>query len=104
MRVQESFVDYNHVHPEHEAIHARLENWRRWVTVRPHGWQTAPMFRMYQSKARHWHAPVIQNPVDTLDALKIERAVSRLPIKTGRQSAGAMCSQATRLAWPVDWL
>lgn len=81
MRVQESFVDYNHVHPEHEAIHARLENWRRWVTVRPHGWQTAPMFRLYQSKARQWHAPVIQNHVDTLDALKIERAVSRLPTK-----------------------
>lgn len=81
MRVQESFVDYNHVHPEHEAIHARLENWRRWVIVRPHGWQTAPMFRMYQSKARHWHAPVIQTPIDTLDAGIVEKAVATLPEK-----------------------
>jgi flagellar L-ring protein precursor FlgH len=60
MRVQET-VDYNHVAAHHEAIHARLVNWRRWVTVRPHGWATAPMFRMYQSKSRQWHAPDIQD-------------------------------------------
>ena len=80
MSVQES-VDYNYVAERHAAIHARLENWRRWVTVRPHGWQTHPMFRMYQSKARQWEAPVIQNPVDTLDAVVIEKAVSGLPDK-----------------------
>lgn len=80
MRVQET-VDYNYVHERHAAIHARLENWRRWVIVRPHGWQTAPMFRMYQSKARQWEAPVIQNPVDTLDAVLMEKAVSALPEK-----------------------
>ena len=81
MRVQETTVDYNHVPERHAAIHARLENWRRWVIVRPHGWQTAPMFRMYQSKARQWHAPVIQTPVDTLDALRVEKAVAALPEK-----------------------
>ena len=53
MRVTE-IVDYNRVQDRHQAIHARLENWRRWVIVRPHGWQVAPMFRMYQSKARQW--------------------------------------------------
>ena len=41
MRVTE-IVDYNHVQDRHQAIHARLENWRRWVIVRPHGWQVAP--------------------------------------------------------------
>ena len=81
MRVQETTVDYNHVKPEHEAVHERLSNWARWVRVRPHGWQTAPMFRMYQSRARQWEAPVIQNPVDTLDAVLIEKAVSALPDK-----------------------
>ena len=81
MRVQQTNVDYNHVPERHTAIHARLENWRRWVIVRPHGWQTAPMFRMYQSRARQWEAPVIQNPVDTLDAVLIEKAVSALPDK-----------------------
>ena len=80
MRVQEA-VDYNHVPERHAAIHARLENWRRWVVVRPHCWQTAPMFRMYQSKARQWEAPVIQNPVDTLDAALLEKAVYALPEK-----------------------
>lgn len=80
MRTRE-IVDFNHVATEHEAIHARLENWRRWVTVRPHGWATAPMFRMYQSKARQWHAPVIQTPVDTLDAVLVEKAVAALPEK-----------------------
>lgn len=80
MRVQE-IVDFNHVADHHKAIHARLENWRRWVTVRPHGWQTAPMFRMYQSKARQWEAPVIQNPVDALDAVLVEKTVASLPEK-----------------------
>mgnify|MGYP006393552631 FL=1 len=81
MRVQETTVDYNYVKPEHEAVHERLSNWARWVRVRPHGWQTAPMFRMYQSRARQWEAPVIQNPVDTLDAVLVEKAVSALPEK-----------------------
>lgn len=80
MRVTET-VDYNHVPDHHKAIHARLENWRRWVMVRPHGWQVAPMFRMYQSKARQWETPVIKNPVDTLDAVLVEKAVALLPEK-----------------------
>ena len=80
MRVQDT-VDYNHVKPEHEAVHERLSNWARWVRVRPQGWQTAPMFRMYQSRARQWEAPVIQNPVDTLDAVLVEKAVAALPEK-----------------------
>jgi len=80
MRVTE-IVDYNHIQAHHEAIHARLENWRRWVIVRPHGWATAPMFRMYQSKSRQWHAPDIQEPIDTLDAVLLEKAVAALPEK-----------------------
>ena len=80
MRVQDT-VDYSHVPERHAAIHARLENWRRWVIVRPNGWQVAPMFRLYQSKSRQWEAPVIQNPVDTLDAVLVEKAVSALPEK-----------------------
>ena len=81
MRVQQTNVDYNHVPERHAAIHARLENWRRWVIVRPNGWQVAPMFRLYQSKSRQWEAPVIQNPVNTLDAVLVEKAVAALPEK-----------------------
>lgn len=80
MRTRDT-VDYNHVALEHEFIHARLENWARWVKVRPHGWQTAPMFRMFQSRARQWEAPVIRDPVNTLDAVVLEKAVSALPEK-----------------------
>lgn len=80
MRTQD-FVDFNHVPDHHKAIHERLENWRRWVTVRPHGWQTAPMFRMYQSKARQWEAPVIQRPINTIDAMLMEKAIFQLPEK-----------------------
>ena len=81
MRVTE-IVDYNHVQDRHQAIHARLDNWRRWVIVRPHGWQTAPMFRMYQSKARQWEAsPRIGTPVDNIDAALMEQAVYALPEK-----------------------
>lgn len=81
MRVTE-IVDYTHVQDLHQAIHARLENWRRWVIVRPHGWQVAPMFRMYQSKARQWEAsPRIGTPVDTIDAALMEQAVYALPEK-----------------------
>ena len=81
MRVTE-IVDYNRVQDRHQAIHARLENWRRWVIVRPHGWQVAPMFRMYQSKSRQWEAsPHIGTPVDAIDAALMEQAVYALPEK-----------------------
>ena len=81
MRVTE-IVDYNRVQDRHQAIHARLENLRRWVIVRPHGWQVAPMFRMYQSKSRQWEAsPHIGTPVDAIDAALMEKAVYALPEK-----------------------
>ena len=73
--------DLNHIEQRHAAIDTRLGQWARWVRVRPSGGATAPMFRMYQSKARQWHAPVIQTPVDTLDAVLVEKAVAALPEK-----------------------
>ena len=74
-------IDFDYVPSNQHDADKRLVNWARWVTVRPHGWHTAPMFRMYQSKARQWHAPVIQTPVDTLDAVLVEKAVAALPEK-----------------------
>lgn len=103
MRATEA-VDYSHVPEHHKAIHERLENWRRWVAVRHHGWQTAPMFRMYQSKARQWEAPLIQNPVDTLDAVVVEKAVAALPdrhreaIRWSYVHCGNPAAMARRLA------
>ena len=81
MRVTETVVDYNYIKPEHEAIHARLENWERWVRVRPHGWVTHPMFRNFRA-SKQWEAsPHIGTPVDTLDAALMENAVYALPEK-----------------------
>ena len=80
MRVQET-VDYCHVQPQHEAIHARLTNWARWVKVRPQGWPTHPMWRKALT-SKQWDAsPHIPNPVNTLDAVVVEKAVSALPEK-----------------------
>ena len=80
MRVTET-VDYTHVQDSHQAIHARLENWRRWVIVRPHGWQTHPMWRNSRT-SRQWDiSPHVGVSTDTLDAMLIEKAVSSLPTK-----------------------
>lgn len=78
---RDDFVDYFDVQERHLAIHARLEAWARWVRVRPHGWQTAPMFRQYRSRAWQWETPVIRTPVNTLEAVAMEKAVSGLPEK-----------------------
>lgn len=81
MRAQDTIVDYNHVQDRHQAIHARLENWRRWVIVRPHGWQTHPMWRNSRT-SRQWEvSPYIGVPVNTIDAALMEQAVYALPEK-----------------------
>lgn len=75
-------VDLNHIEARHNSIDLRLIEWARWVRVTPKSWSTAPMFRMYQSKARQWETdPVIHVEINTLAASEIERAVSVLPDK-----------------------
>jgi hypothetical protein len=74
-------VDYFLVSDHHLAIHARLEQWARWVRVRPHGWQTAPMFRQYRSHAWQWEAPEVRVQPNIPQALEMEKAVSLLPAK-----------------------
>lgn len=78
---REDFVDYFIVDPAHIAIHEALENWARWVRVRPQGWQVSPMFRLYRSHAWQWHAPEVRAPVNMPDAVAVEKAVSGLPEK-----------------------
>jgi DNA-directed RNA polymerase specialized sigma24 family protein len=80
MRTRET-VDYCHVQPQHEAIHERLVNWAKWVKVRPQGWPTHPMWRKALT-SKQWDAsPHIPNPVNTLDAVEVEKTVSALPAK-----------------------
>lgn len=75
-------IDLNHIPARQDAIHAKLENWARWVRPKPSPWNMQPMFRMYQSKARHWEVePHIRIEINTLEACEVERAVSILPDK-----------------------
>lgn len=75
-------TDYNHIPTRHDAINLRMEEWARYVRVRPQAWAMQPMFRLYKSKARQWEVdPVIHIEINTLDASEIERAVSILPPK-----------------------
>lgn len=78
---RDDFVDYFAVADNHLAIHQRLESWARWVRVRPHGWQVAPMFRQYRSKAFQWHTPELREQVNIPEAVEMEKAVSLLPEK-----------------------
>lgn len=78
---RDDHIDFFLVRDEHLAIHADLENWARWVRVRPRGWAVSPMFRLYKSKAFQWEMPTIACPVDTLAAVEMEKAVSALPEK-----------------------
>jgi DNA-directed RNA polymerase specialized sigma24 family protein len=74
-------VDFHYVSDAHREIDQHLQEWARWVKVRPGGWQSAPMWRNYRSHAWQWHQPVIQTPVNTLRAHDTEKAVAKLPDK-----------------------
>lgn len=71
-------IDFNQVEPNHKAVHERLRNWARWVSVRP-ATQVQPMFRQYRSKAWQWHEKEFRETCDTLDAANVEKLVASLP-------------------------
>jgi len=72
-------VDFSSIPTRQDSIHIRLEQWGRWVRVRPTGGNVAPMFRLYRSKARQWEMPVLHAEASPADNLEIERAVRWLP-------------------------
>ena len=72
-------VDFHHLPTRHDQINLRLEEWARWVRVSGIGWMTQPMFRMALSNSRQWHQPKLREPINTLNAHEIERAVCALP-------------------------
>lgn len=74
-------IDFHAVQDSHLAIHARLEAWARWVRVRPHGWQVAPMFRQYRSHSWQWERPEVHAKTNIPEALEMEKLVSLLPEK-----------------------
>ena len=72
-------IDFHRVDPQHAAIHGRLINGARWVPPR-FGARPSPMFRGYRSTDQ-WIAPEVREAVDTLDAQRLEKAVSALPAR-----------------------
>jgi len=74
-------IDLHHIPAIQSAIHARLENWRRYVTPSRREWMMMPMWRGARTP-KQWeedaHIPV---PIDTPDGHVIEKAVSALPDK-----------------------
>src|SRR5205085_5329088 len=63
------------------AIHGRLENWSRWVSVKRGSGKQHPMWANALSNARQWHEPDIRDSTDLLDAQAMEKAVAQLPEK-----------------------
>ena len=71
--------DFFSVDPKHRDIDKRLDNWSRWVKVRPASF-TQPMFKGFRS-SEVWAHNEISVPIDSLDGAKIETMVSALPVK-----------------------
>lgn len=73
-------VDYQHIAPEHQAIHARLQNWRRWLGVGGMAWTAHPMWRHLKEKEERESGRVTVS-VDAIDGHQVEKAVYALPEK-----------------------
>lgn len=73
-------IDFHVVEPTHLAIHERLVNWARWSYSRG-GSSTSPMFRLYRPADEEDRDDLTRTaqPVDTLDAAKIQKGVTALP-------------------------
>lgn len=75
-------IDFHAINPAHEAIHARLEDWARWLKPPPRA-ECSPMFRLYRSKENETPGAPPRS-LNTLDAQKIEEAVRKLEEKQAR--------------------
>ncbi len=75
-------IDFHEIRPQHLAVHERLCNWARYVSVgRRGGGGIHPMFRSFRS-SEVWAAPDSMGiPVDNIDGSAMEKAVAALPEK-----------------------
>lgn len=78
--MKRDYIDFHAVHDMHIEIHRRLLNWARWVTPGTKSW-VSPMFRQCKSNAWQWHPPEFRESCDVLDAMKLEKTISTMPIK-----------------------
>ena len=70
--------DFHRVPEDQEAMHARLENWARYVRVRNPS-RPAPMWRFMRSNSRMWAPPGPLMVVDARDGDALEHAIGKLP-------------------------
>lgn len=70
--------DFHYVAPEQKAIDARLDNWSRYVQVKPQAW-VSPIWMLGKSNGRQWEEPQYRPACDTLDGSDMEIAVRALP-------------------------
>lgn len=73
--------DFDTLAHAHKDIHAKLENWARWVKGgRRLGGTCAPMFRLYRSSdVRSMEPRSAGATPDELEGWAVEQAVSKLP-------------------------
>jgi hypothetical protein len=71
-------IDFFYIAEDQLAMHARLENWARYVAVRTPHW-VSPTWRQGKSNGRQWHEPEIKAEVNTLDGHELEKGVAALP-------------------------
>ena len=74
-------TDFSHIPARHEAINQRLEDWSRWVKVKPQAWACQPMFRQYRAPRQYEHQATIRIEINQIEAHQTEKEVANLPIK-----------------------
>jgi len=76
------YADLSYVPPEQRDLDKRLVNWAKWANVYG-GRFVQPMFKLYRptENEAEGHAHSGSIPVDSSDALKIEKGVVQLPEK-----------------------
>ena len=79
MIVAQFYVDFSRVAQHHDAIDARLTNWGRWCHS-PVGRKCSPGFELYRSSDQ-WAQDAGGQSVDGIDASRIQRHVTQLPVK-----------------------
>ena len=78
MRTAE-YVDFSTVEDRHRSIDARLENWARW-SRNPVAAGGCPMFRLYRSSEVHRVESSASQPVDGIDAARMQKGMQGLPV------------------------
>ena len=84
-----SMIDFDHIKPEHHAIHDRLENMGQWARkkVKQGGITMSPVWKLGKSNGRQWHAPEFTKAPDAKDAMIVQIAIRELPLN-GRLAIG----------------